>query len=103
MATSPSVYVLVIVTIVGDIMGDVRMCSGIGASRSFWFSVCDWVVVSVVVGEAGCSPLSWVGSGVRGRGSSSSASLSAVIGESRSYRWTSGRGSPNPESPLVRG
>ena len=85
MATSPLVYVLVIVTMMGDMVGEVHICSEMGASRSFWFSVCDWVVVSVVVGEVGCSFLSLVGSGVRGRSSSSSASLSAVMGESRSY------------------
>ena len=85
MATSPLVYILVIVTIVGDMMGEVHMCSRMGASCSFWFSVCDCVVVSVLVGEVGCSSLSFEGLEVCGRGSSSSASLSAVIGESMSY------------------
>ena len=48
--------------------------------------MCDCVVVFVLVGEVGCSSLSFKGSGVRGRGSSSSASLSAVIGESMLYQ-----------------
>lgn len=32
--TSPSAYIFVMVTIVGDIIGEVHMCSGMGASYS---------------------------------------------------------------------
>ena len=85
-ATSPSVYVLVIVTIVGDMIGKVHMCSGMEASRSHWFSVCDCVVVSMLVGEVGCSFSCLEGSGVCDRGSFSNNSLNAVMGESMSYQ-----------------
>ena len=81
------------VTIIGEMIGEVRMASGIGARHNCLAWVLDWTEV-VVAGEMGgvsfASEVSVVGT----TGASTSPSSSSFSGGFMSNLCTSGNGSP---------
>ena len=87
------VRVAVVVTIIGEMMGEVRMASGIGAKRNCVAWVLDWIEV-VVAGDAGDVSLASEVSVVGTMGASTSPSSSSFSGGFISNLCTSGSGSP---------
>ena len=69
--------------IIGDIVGDVQISAGIGASCNCLSWVSNWTVASEVDGEAGVSFV--CGSSMGSGGSSSSTSVNVVIDVFMSY------------------
>ena len=85
--------VVVVVTIIGEMIGEVQMASGIGARRNCFAWVLDWIEV-VVAGDAGDISLASGVSVVGTIGASASPSSSSFSGGFMSNLCTSGSGSP---------